>query len=236
MTLKNKILLAVLAGNLLCMGSALAASFNINIKGSTSATGNTYSTGGISITNIAQSGKDQPITLGQTINFGNYQQSLASGGFTVMSSGNNNDKQYEPAGSNTYNTENVNWIVVEDKGSNKFNLVSTKIVDQHNFDDSSSKWSESKIHTWMNEDMFTEMFSSVREQNLVQSQVIETKGATTPSGWDEGSGGTTTSDKVYLLSIQELKQYFNQANYDPSYGGHGMIVQMLPVEKFGVPV
>ena len=219
-------MMALLAGGMMYAGTA-AADFNLNLAAQTAATGKTYSTGGITKTVVSQATKDGDITLGQTINFGNYQQSIATGSLTVNYTGGHHNVTYTKNGTVTFNTENVNWIVVNDNGSGKYTLVSTKILDQHIFDSTSQKWSESSMRTWMNGEMLNTMLTN-REQNLLQSQNTVTyshteSGTTGYNGWDDSTStdedkgyNVSDGDKLWLLSVQELHEYFqNTPNTNP---------------------
>ncbi|MCQ2363576.1 MAG: DUF6273 domain-containing protein [Acidaminococcaceae bacterium] len=232
-SLKNKFLtLAVLAtvmGGSVFMPRANAE--KVNIVAQTS--GGSYRTN-IAETTRSQASKDAPITLGNQINFGTYQQSLSLGTISAASLGPHAAK-YSASDGATFNRDPVAWIVVKDNGSNKYTLVSTKVLDGGvSFDTAGGqKWSSSSMRDWMNDTtssgMLGKMFTA-KEQALLQAQNTETYGYTSGetgyNGWDDSTSTDTskgynvsTGDKLWLLSVQELHEWFkNTPDTNPKAG------------------
>lgn len=104
--------------------------------------------------------------------------------------------------------EPIEWMVLdvqEDRG--RVLLVSRQILEDMAFDESDDHlWNESSLRTWLNDSFFKEAFTE-SEQTSVQLSQLETPGESV----HDTELVPTTEDRVFLLSIQEVEQYFGLA-------------------------
>ncbi len=96
--------------------------------------------------------------------------------------------------------DRVEWVVL-DKTSNSVMVISKKILDVKPFHRSkvTTPWSKSLIRTWLNNEFIEKAFNDEEKSLIVPTAIKE-----------PGSDGTVynTTDKVFLLSEQEVKRYF----------------------------
>ena len=117
-----------------------------------------------------------------TVIFGSYPQSDASG----------NTK------------EPIEWIVLDRQGD-KILLLSKYILDckRYNNEYKDVTWETCTLRNWLNNDFYNSAFSS-SEQNK-----IETTNVINNNNIDHGTnGGNNTNDKIFCLSIDEVRKYF----------------------------
>lgn len=124
---------------------------------------------------------------GAVISFGSYEQD------------NNLDNGKEP----------IEWIVL-DVQEDQMLLLSKKILDagyfNENEEDDTIYWDECTLRDWLNQNFVNEAFD-VEEQNaVILSQVV-----TSEDSMYDTEALSNTQDKVFLLSIDEVDQYFKIA-------------------------
>ena len=94
---------------------------------------------------------------------------------------------YEQDGDSSNGAEEIEWFVI-DKNGDELVLLSKYILEQMAFDtQKSNNWNNSSVKKWLNEAFLEEAFA-VGEQDRIQS---------------------TAAGKVYLLSIDEIEEYFD---------------------------
>ena len=123
----------------------------------------------------------QEFCVGDIVTFGNYEQD-------------NNLSKKEP----------IEWIVLDTDGT-KLLLLSRYCLDNVAFNNKQTnvKWEDSSLRKWLNTTFLKTAFST-KDQSILVSSVIET-----PDNPTYGtSGGSNTTDKVFLLSIEEAEYYF----------------------------
>ena len=121
--------------------------------------------------------------VGDTIKFGSYEQDNDT----------NNGK------------ENIEWIVLE-KQKNKVLVISKYGLDCQPYNDiyENVTWESCTLRSWLN-DEFIETAFRTEEQKLLAETKLENK-----DNHEYGTdGGKDTVDKVFLLSIDEIKKYFS---------------------------
>lgn len=114
---------------------------------------------------------------------------------------------YEQDNDLTNGKEPIEWMVL-DVQEDRALLVSRQILEDMAFDESGEDrlWNESSLRTWLNDSFFQEAFTE-QEQVSVQLSHLETPG---DSVYDTELV-PATEDRVFLLSIQEVEQYFGLA-------------------------
>ena len=111
------------------------------------------------------------------------------------------------------NTENgaeaIEWIVLAiNEESGRILVVSRYCLDCHEFDSSSSSWSNSSIREWLNKKdgkyaFYGNAFSEIEQSYIVKKSIEPSRNPQYYTG-----GGQKTNDKIFLLSVQEVEEYF----------------------------
>lgn len=109
---------------------------------------------------------------------------------------------YEQDNDISNGTEPVEWLVVEKRGMNLL-LVSKYGLDcqPYNTSFTSATWENSSLRQWLNEKFINTAFSSEEQKMILPVTIKNNKDSETP-------GGKSTTDKVFLLSVEEAEQYF----------------------------
>lgn len=119
--------------------------------------------------------------------------------------------KYEQDGNTKNGKEKIEWLVLEKKGG-KALLISKKVlnVQPYNKENKDITWEKCTLRKWLNKDFMKEAFTS-KENKKVQNSKIENKDNIKKGeyGWYI-KGGKNTTDKVFLLSIDEAKKYFKK--------------------------
>lgn len=107
--------------------------------------------------------------------------------------------QYEP----------IKWRVlsINEDGTDAF-LMADQVLDVHPYYSDASveiTWEKSDIRQWLNQDFLATAFTSEEQDCIKDSKIV-----TEDNRWSGQPGGNNTTDKVYLLSIEEA--------LDTSYG------------------
>lgn len=108
--------------------------------------------------------------------------------------------QYEQDGNTEDGAEAIEWIILHQDGDRCL-VVSNYVLDSQKFNDIESgyigcTWSNSTIRTWLNENFYYSAFSDQERQAIIATQITQE--------------GTTSNDKVFLLSYEEVQAYFPQ--------------------------
>lgn len=115
---------------------------------------------------------------------------------------------YEQDGDSENGREALVWKVVETDGD-KLLLVAENILDMQKFYAvrSDTSWKAGTIRKWLNSTFMNGAFS---EQELTKLLDTEVKTASNPETGVEG--GETTTDKLFILSVDEILKYFPEQN------------------------
>ena len=108
------------------------------------------------------------------------------------------------------NKEPIEWIVL-DRQDGKTLLLSKNILDCKCYNDAHQiiTWENCTLRYWLNTAFLNTAFNSIEQVGIETTSVINNRGA------DYGpDGGNNTNDKVFCLSVDEVKKYFNQQNMD----------------------
>ena len=99
----------------------------------------------------------------------------------------------------------IEWLVLDVKDDNLL-LITLDCIDALPYNNERKKltWENSDIRKWLNED-FIEMAFSEEEQNLILTTELENPDNKRFGG---AIGGNNTQDKVFLLSHDEVLEYF----------------------------
>ena len=101
--------------------------------------------------------------------------------------------------------EAIKWLVLTKEG-NKILLISEKALDCQKYNDSYTAvtWETCSLRKWLNSSFLNAAFSTAEQKKIVRTTVSADKNpifSTDP--------GNATTDKVFLLSINEANQYFD---------------------------
>lgn len=110
---------------------------------------------------------------------------------------------YEQDNVTSNGTENIEWLVLA-RENNKILVISDKALDRQLYDNADVRWENCSLRKWLNDSFLNAAFSE-EEKALIQSTTLSAdknpEYSTDP--------GTATTDKVFLLSINEAEKYFN---------------------------
>ena len=137
---------------------------------------------------ISDYNKNTSIDEMETVKFGSYPQSDASG-----------------------NTKDpIEWIVLERK-DNKALLLSKYILDCkcYNNEFKEVTWETCDLRKWLNNDFYNRAFSDKEKSVVSDTDVVNADNSEYNS-----KGGNNTIDKVFCLSIDEVKKYLGAGEKD----------------------
>lgn len=103
--------------------------------------------------------------------------------------------KYEQDGNAGNGKEPVEWIVA-DKSDGECLLIAEYALQslQYNKSRNSVRWENSSLREWLNGEFADDCFDSAEKDGIIES--------------DTGCDGSKTSDKVFVLSIEEAELYF----------------------------
>ena len=106
------------------------------------------------------------------------------------------------------NGKKIEWLVLEEDDES-MTLLSKDILGAmpYNKDGSGTTWEKSSIRKYLNSDFYEKIFSNEEKEKILNSELVNNENPDTKT-----SGGENTSDKVYLLSIDDVKKYFEDEN------------------------
>lgn len=119
---------------------------------------------------------------------------------------------YEQDSDDSNGPEEIEWIII-DKNDGKALLLSRYALDVRAYNDEfiPITWEKCTLRSWLNDD-FCKCAFSTKEQELILKNVNENADSFDfyPDDEDEGGaeGGNDTEDRVFLLSIHEVQQFF----------------------------
>ena len=155
--------------------------------------------------------------------------STASVGSTVLFG------SYEQDNDTSNGKEDIEWIVLA-KRNNQILIISKYVLDcqKYDADFTSVTWESCSLRKWLNGPFINKAFSTEEQKMILSTSVTADKN---PS--HNISPGGNTTDKVFLLSIVEAKQYFNSdetrsappTRYAYAQGAH---VYVRSTIKYGV--
>ena len=129
---------------------------------------------------------------------------------------------YYPQSVKAYDTDDmIEWIVLEkDENKKEATLLSKRVLDDipYNNDSAFITWEKSTIRTWLNNNFYYFSFGRQDRRKIVSTEV-----KTTAPEKSLAEGGNDTSDKVYLLSIEEASEYLKYCELvglGTVYNGH----------------
>ena len=116
---------------------------------------------------------------------------------------------YEQDADNSNGKETIEWIVLDVYGDSAL-LVSKYALDckPYNNEKVDTTWASCSLRKWLNYEFYQDAFTQD-----YQSLILATKVSTYDNPLHNTTGGTNTTDRVFLLSYDEAFFYFS-SNYD----------------------
>lgn len=123
--------------------------------------------------------------------------------------------KFEQDGNIGNGKEDISWIILEDTEHDRL-LISKEILYAMPFDDktefgvkeTNSDWEKSSLRKWLNEVFFNEAFSDEEKLFVVDNLVKNGNTFGINNNDSPFDMGPDTSDKVYILSKDEIRKYF----------------------------
>lgn len=109
---------------------------------------------------------------------------------------------YEQDDDYSNGSEDIEWIIINKTGG-KILLLSKYVLDTVPYDTSgeATTWEKSEMREWLNNEFYNEAFKNTNTENIVETKLK------TPKAAGGTSGGKDTTDKIFLLSVDEVKKY-----------------------------
>ena len=106
----------------------------------------------------------------------------------------------------------ISWIVIDENDRN-FLLISKFCIEEQQTSSGYQTWETSVAREWLNGDFYNNAFTPEEKTKIITSIVVNNDNPDT--GTD---GGNDTSDKIFLLSIDEVNKYFASKEERIAYG------------------
>ena len=132
--------------------------------------------------------EDGTVNVGDTVSFGTYEQD----------------------GDASNGKEAIEWTVLAVDGS-KALLVSNYALTCRTYNDEFKNitWDDCSLRDWLNNEFYAAAFTSA-EQAQIQSVKLENA----DNRWSDTKGCDDTKDSVFLLSLEEIMEYYNLTEDD----------------------
>lgn len=113
--------------------------------------------------------------------------------------------QYEHVPYTEYEDTAIEWQVLDKKGG-KVLLLSRYGLDSQAYHEAEEEvtWETCTLRTWLNEEFYKEAFNEAERAHIAETMLVNADNGET--GVD---GGNDTTDKVFLLSMDEVLTYFD---------------------------
>ena len=112
---------------------------------------------------------------------------------------------YEQDGDETNGAEPISWEVL-DIEDGKALIISDYVLDvmEYHKDDEDITWADCTLRTWLNNDFYEEAFTEKEQGSIDYSEIQNTDNFAFGT-----EGGEDTEDYVFLLSLDEVKKYYD---------------------------
>ncbi len=112
--------------------------------------------------------------------------------------------KYEQDNNESNGEEVIEWIVLETE-EKKLLLISKYGLDYKKFDETYEEitWETCTLRKWLNNDFITKAFSEEEKTKMIMTTLINNDNKIYGT-----NGGKSTTDKVFLLSIDEVEKYY----------------------------
>lgn len=112
---------------------------------------------------------------------------------------------YEQDNDSENGTEPVEWYVL-DKANGEATLLAVYMLDCQPYHeaDEAFTWENCDLRSWLNDEFYDTAFSEQEQAAIVNTKVVNENNPVFGT-----KGGHNTTDKVWLLSFEEIERYFN---------------------------
>lgn len=155
----------------------------------------------------------------------NESESKTAGSYTYYKG--SDGEWYAKLGSKYFKVEPIKWriLTTDYNGTKKKLLLAENILINKVYDASSNNYEDSSIRIYLTGDFYNTAFTTEEQNEIAATTVVNNARSTNPDGdsnatlWNNGANqyasNTATSDKIFLLSEQEVtKDYYGFATYD----------------------
>ena len=99
----------------------------------------------------------------------------------------------------------IDWIILDIDADNNALVISDYVLDNVKYNEKYEKitWENSTIRKWLNNDFLNKAFSPEQRSKIISSRIVNKDNAKYNT-----RGGNATTDKLFLLSIEEAEKYF----------------------------
>lgn len=99
--------------------------------------------------------------------------------------------------------EDIEWYILDENDGKKL-LLSKYALDYQMYNDDYATWETSHIREWLNDEFYNQAFSE-EEKNRISLSLVKNDN----NPWKNTDGGNDTEDYVFLLSFDEVHNYFD---------------------------
>lgn len=113
--------------------------------------------------------------------------------------------QYEQSGGMNNGPEPIEWEIL-DESDGHLVLISRYVLDCRSYfnAESGSTWEDSALREWLNNDFYNTAFDADQQSRIILSDVVNSGNA-----YSGSDGGNDTQDYVYILSVDEILDYYD---------------------------
>lgn len=108
----------------------------------------------------------------------------------------------------TYGGEAISWRVLDYEDGNYFVIAENSLKSiKYNETEADVTWETCTLRSWLNNDFYNEAFSQEEQNHIVLTNVVAD-----PNTHVSSSAGNDTQEKIYVLSVNEAKTYFESGD------------------------
>ena len=136
---------------------------------------------------------------------------------------------YEQDGDKSNGKEPIEWEIL-DENENGTLLVSRYVLDNVRYDmrvAGEVTWETCELRSWMNDDFYNAAFDDEMKARINTVTIVNEDN----QSW-ETSGGNDTSDKIFALSVSEIKKYYSFNSWDPGFDCGYSEALIIPPTKY----
>lgn len=102
----------------------------------------------------------------------------------------------------------IEWIVLNETDEYLF-VVSKQVVVSEMFDETTANWKDCSIRKWLNNEFLRKAFNEYERPSILEKKIVTSNDMEYVfDGFSYFQKYVETLDKVFLLSVDEVEQYF----------------------------
>lgn len=107
----------------------------------------------------------------------------------------------------SYKGEDIEWEILDINDEGQMLIVSTRAIDIMRYNESQTtlSWEECTLRGWLNGSFIEEAFDGEQQEHILTTTVINND-----NEFYNIEGGNDTQDKVFLLSLDEVRNYYDE--------------------------